>query len=279
MSVVDNKPDAPRSSASGEKKKGIGAWVKKNKVAAGAIGIGGVVLLMAHKGGKTEGSATESQQAIEAAAQERAALNAGIVPAAVPSAPGNAGEGSSSGGTSGTTAPTANAPAGTEAAPTTTDPALTTAIEGLGGDIAGLTQAQKEASESAGSTAGTTKTAQKAAAKKKPAGKKATKPDVTKTSHHAGQTVNGRFFAGATGVTLGPVIKNAQGTHRTVTVKYGGRTETLISHNGGKQWTDNAPGHTPPSRGPAKHTTAAPTTPHPKPAAHRQPAKKPAKKR
>jgi len=278
MAVVDSeKPaektgdTAPRSSTAEQQKKakGPGAWIKKNKVAAGAIAVGAGILIMSHKGSKA-GTGENSKALIEAEEAQRAAqIEGGIVPASA-AGPGGGGEGSSGSGSAGTVTPTPANPTGTGEAG---DPKLAAAVEALGGDVAGLAAAQHETAPAA--EAGAAPKAQAAAKKKKPAPKKEAKKKVgKKTSQHGGVTINGRHFAGATGSSLGPVIHSSNGeTHRTVTIHYGGRTETLISHNGGASWTHNAPGHTPPSRGPAHHTTR--TAPHP--VHHAPPAKHPAK--
>lgn len=61
---------------------------------------------------------------------------------------------------------------------------------------------------------------------------------------------DGRTFEGARAVRTGPAHVTSDGvTHQTVTIDYGGYTETHMSHNRGKSWTDHVPGMSPPSRG------------------------------
>lgn len=264
MAVVDSEKPAgeggssnggpPRSSTTtqqAKQKKGLGAWVKKNKVAAGALAIGGAVLLMSHKGGKGEGNGKAIQEANEA---RQAAAIAGGIPAS--SVPGGSEGGASGGTTPGSSTPTPADPSGTVAP---TDPALAEAIGALGGNVAALAAAEERGNEPlAGGGDAKAKPAQKAAKKKKPAKKKAAKAKPKHSGQHGGVTVHGRHFPGGKSVHKGPVHKDSHGnTKQTVTVNHGGKSTTHTSHNNGQHWTDNTPGHSPPSRGPATHTHPA----------------------
>jgi len=244
------------------KRGGIGAWVKKNKLAATGIGAGALFLLLGHKGGKN----AEPNSALSAAESERAAqiaASGGVIPSGVPSAP----EGGSGtvGGENG------NTPA---MVPPAENPELTSALQQLGSGVAALAAAEAEAAQAKDANEGTDAkpAAQKPKAKKKPAPKHAAHGKPNKGHSKNGVTVHGRHFPGAHGVHKGPVHKTHNGgTKQNVTVHYPGGSHTHTSHNGGERWTDHTPGHNPPKRGTPVHSRPAP---HPAPA-HR-PAPHPA---
>jgi hypothetical protein len=254
------------TNTAGKKKETPSSWIKKHKVAAGGLGIGGLVLLLSAKGKKST-AAGPSAQSAEELATERAALaqQAGALSAAgTPTASG------ASGGGEGAGAVTPANPAGADTATTTSaapaaggeagaDPQLAAAIEGLGGEVSALAAAE-HASASA--------KAQKPNKKKKPASNKAkhNKAEHKKTTQHGGVTVHGRHFPGATGHHKGATHRDAHGTHQTITVHYPGKTHTSTSHNKGQSWTDHTPGHTPPRRSAPTHTHRIPAgsgPPHP----------------
>jgi hypothetical protein len=238
MAVQGTEP--PRSSTGpggkGEHADGKGgkAWLKKNKLLAGAMGIGGVLLLAAHKGkgGGIEGEAAAlaNRQAEE---NERAAAEAGsIIPAATPPARAGAGEGSEGVGSGGIASSPAEA---VEKAASEVSSAVeknTAAIETEGGKDA--------VNQESGTTT-------KASAK--PKAKKPVRKSTTKKSGHSGVTVHGRHFPGAKGHKTTKVRKDSKGNvHHSITVDHGGHSSTHTSHNNGKSWTDHPAGHGPPKR-------------------------------
>lgn len=88
--------------------------------------------------------------------------------------------------------------------------------------------------------------------KKTGSGAKKKSPANVESVHGRGSgvVVLGREFPGAQGHRMGPPMRDVRGgIQRTVTVDYGGRTETHIAHVDRGLWTDNIAGMNPPSRG------------------------------
>ena len=257
MAVTDTSTDgrSTRTNAGDRRKRN---WFKKNKALTVLGGGAALLLVLAHNGKNSATTQAEEQAALE---QQRAALeNGNILPSG-----STAGSGSGGGESSGndvTSSPTS---------PIALDQTSQEDLSKLTGAIEGI---EATAKETPTSTQSGGETVERPEAKATPA----STAKKSKTTPHKGHgvTVNGRFFAGATGSNLGPVHRNAKGeTSREVTIYKGGKTERFISHNGGKSWTDKPRGTTPPS--PKRASTphhSAPSAPARKPAA---PNSKPAK--
>lgn len=234
-------------------------WFQKNKTLTILGGGAALLLVLAHHGKNSESQLAEEQLALE---QQRAALESGNILPSGSTAGSSTGGGESSGdGTTG------SSPATVALDSTSQEDIskLTGAIEGISAQAKGAPTETQSGGE----------TVEKPEAKATPS----TTAQRSKSTPHKGKgvSVNGRFFAGATGYNLGPVKRNSKGeTSREVTVNFGGKTERFISHNGGKSWTDAPRGSTPPS--PKRASTPhyrAPSAPHAKPKAKPAPKPKP----
>lgn len=270
--------ESPRSSVNTDENKKGGkqdtkAWIKKNKLLVGAAGVGGIVLLMAHKGKSTEGAGELAQK--QAEENERAAAEAGsIIPAATPPARAGAGEGAGESGSTGSGG-IAQSPASQEG---TVDSSVAAALEKNTNAIENVSKDLAE-NQAAGTT---TKPASKTATK--PKAKKPVKKSTSKKHSHSGVTVHGRHFPGAKSHATTKVRTDSKGkTSHEIKVNHGGHTTTHISHDKGKSWTDHPagsgspkkttqakshPAHTIPplrsKRGVEKYLTKKPAKPAPK---------------
>lgn len=265
--AVQGTETAPNSqNKAGYKRKGFGAWIKRNKLAAGGIAAGAGLILLTHKGkGGQSGESSEllKQEQEQAIENQRAAAEAGsIIPGSSVPARAGASEGSEDGGVSGGgSADTTGI--GTPSAPENGTSSENPTVEKLTKDIEENTSAvEKEVH--ADQESGTTK----AKGSKKPRAAKKHRTHPTKETHKTGVTVHGRHFPGATGHTKGGTHHSRGGTKTTHHISYGGKTETHDYNHTTKKWEDHSAAHTPPSR-----RANAPARKHPEP---RKAAPKPA---
>lgn len=240
-----------------------GEWMKAHKGLTAVAGVGAGVLLLAHKGGKGSTGGSGAADAAQAAAQEQQAVDNALANAAGTAIPQGSGDTGSSGSD-----PTNGGV-----------PAMTLPLELPPGQIGPINiNTPPETPTSTPVTKGKkgkTTEGHHPTQKGKPGGKGKKAGGGKPAKGHqggSGVTVHGKTFPGATGHHVGPPVKHQDGsTSHTVTVHHGGHTETHTSHNNGQSWTMNTPGHNPPSRGAAHHTSAPAVAPRPAP--HPAPAR------
>lgn len=280
MAVVETHTKEHGKQAVGSK-----AWLKKNKLIAGGVGVGGIVLLMASKGKKSTKSELGEELKQDTELARQAEQERQIAASGNPSSTGG-GSGGGEGSTGAASTPTTAASVDTETAKAISegDTALAADIQANDAAIEGLaakaTVPGSEGGESQIKAQYTKAEAEKAKLeaklKKKTAAKKAAKPKpktkskTTAATKHSGTTVDGRHFPGAVGHTVTKHTKDSKGkVNKTVKVDHGGKTTTHISHDNGKSWTDHPAGSSPPSK-----TTHAQSHPANKPIPKLQPKAK-----